>query len=134
MKKNRFFLILAVAFCAILVCGCSVIEYENQQTTGSEIYNEGRLNSRIERPIADVQAAVVAAYKDFGVKIKKAASGSLSGVVLGELASGDAANSELSSISAGATELSIKVGEDGNRYISHRLLVAIRENLHLEPE
>lgn len=132
MKTNRFFLVLAVAFCIMLASGCSVFKYEHAQTTGSEVFYEGRLNSRIEKPIPDVHNAVVAAYKGFGIKITKSAGDRLSGVVLGELASGDAANTELSSISGGKTEVSIKVGEEGNVYISHRLLAAIRQNLGME--
>ncbi len=83
----------------------------------------------MERPIPDVQRAAVAAYKGFGIKITKAAGDRLSGVVLGELASGQAARTELSSISQDETEVSIKIGDEGDKYISHRLLVAIKQNL-----
>ena len=131
MKTKNRFLVLAVTFFVILASGCSAMEYERHQTTGSEVYSEGRLSSRIKRPIAVVQGAVVDAYKGFGIKITKASGDRLSGVVQGELASGDAADTKLSSISEEKTSISIKVGSDGNRYISHRLLVAIKNNLHV---
>ncbi len=137
MKTKGFFsfCILAAALCTLLpVAGCSVFQFESQQTTGSEVFYEGRLNSRIERPIADVQGAAVAAYKAFGISVTRATSDRLSGVVLGELASGAGADTELSSISDGQTEVSIKVGGDGNRFISHRILEAIKGKLHMESD
>ncbi len=134
-KKGLFFFVLAAVFSTILfVNGCSVFKYESQQTAGSETFYEGRLDSRIERPISDVRSAAVAAYKNFGIGISKAVNDRLSGVVLGKLASGDAVVTELSSISEGKTEVSIKVGGDGNIYISRRILKAIKENLNLAPD
>lgn len=128
MKKPlaapALFLFLIFSFSA-----CSVINYERRQTTGSEVWYQGRLSSRIERPLKDVQSAAIAAYDSFGIGITKAANDQLSGVVMGELASGEQAVTEISSISAGQTEISIKIGGDGNEYISHRILEAIKGNL-----
>ncbi len=122
-------LLAALAILALAASGCSFIKYEREQTTGSAVYYEGRLTSRIERPLDDVQNAALAAYRQFGIVIIKNASDRLSGVVLGGLASGDQADTKLSSISSGETEVSIKVGGDGNIYISHRILKEIKRNL-----
>ncbi len=129
MKTKRL-LVIAIALCTVLsAAGCSVLNYESNHTTGSEVFWEGKLSSRIQRPIPDVQRATVAAYKGFGIKITKAAVDRISGVVEGELASGEAARTMLSSISRDETEVSIKIGPEGDKYISHRLLVAIKQNL-----
>ncbi|MDA8388719.1 MAG: DUF3568 family protein [Nitrospiraceae bacterium] len=122
-------LLAAAVLVVLAACACSVIRYESRQTAGREVYYEGRLSSRIERPLSDVQNATIAAYRHFGIGITKAASDQLSGAVSGTLASGDLAETDLSSAFAGETVVSIKIGPEGDRFISLRILREIMRHL-----
>ena len=125
MKK-----LLAVAAIVVFsACACSVIQYESRQTAGTEVYFRHRLRSRIKKPINEVLHATVAAYRHFGIGITKTTSDQLSGVVEGTLASGARASTDLSSASEGETVVSIKIGSEGDKFISLRILREIKRNL-----
>lgn len=122
-------LLAVVILVALAACACSVIRYETEQTAGSETYYEGRLSSRIHRPIGEVFHAAEGAYRHFGIGVKKAVLDQLSGTVRGSLATGDAAETKLSSAHEGETVVSIKIGSGGDEAISLRILRRIKRDL-----
>lgn len=129
MKRPRVLWMFAVLLIIVASAGCSHLVIGGAAGTGSAVYAGGQLSEDVNTTVPMVYEASVAALKERRLPVIEDSHNDVMMKITTRLADGTDVWVSGASISNGSSRIAVRVGVDGNKHESKKILASINKRL-----